>query len=214
MFIARPAFLLALLPNRHPKDGDNAHADGELAINGGIFKPVPATPAERSFAIICAVVGSFCAATAYATIRVIGKRVHSLVSVNYFAVTSTITSALVLLIHPEIGFKMPKSTWEWLLLIAIGVSGFLLQVLLTEGLQRERAGRATNIIVSLKTCCFVPTRLTETVHPTCFRFDSGTHLLGHHAANGEFYRQCFDHWRCCLGWSAEEAAASQGSCDR
>lgn len=32
--------------------------------------------------------------------------------------------------------------------MSIGLSGFLLQVLLTEGLQREKAGRATNLIVS------------------------------------------------------------------
>lgn len=30
----------------------------------------------------------------------------------------------------------------------IGIAGFLLQFLLTEGLQREKAGRATNLIVS------------------------------------------------------------------
>lgn len=35
------------------------------------------------------------------------------------------------------------------LLVAIGVAGFLLQFLLTEGLQREKAGRATNLIVRL-----------------------------------------------------------------
>jgi len=34
------------------------------------------------------------------------------------------------------------------LLALIGISGFLLQILLTEGLQREKAGRATNLIVS------------------------------------------------------------------
>lgn len=34
------------------------------------------------------------------------------------------------------------------ILLSIGVSGFLFQVLLTEGLQREKAGRATNLIVS------------------------------------------------------------------
>lgn len=33
----------------------------------------------------------------------------------------------------------------------MGISGFLLQVLLTEGLQREKAGRATNLIVSSPT---------------------------------------------------------------
>lgn len=81
--------------------------------SGGIFDPVPATPAERSVAVICAVVGSFCAAGAYATIRVIGKRVHSLVSVNYFAVLSTVTSFLALVLLPDIGFKMPQSTAQW-----------------------------------------------------------------------------------------------------
>lgn len=40
------------------------------------------------------------------------------------------------------------------LLLSIGISGFLLQVLLTEGLQREKAGRATNLIV-----CIEPTPL-------------------------------------------------------
>ena len=40
-----------------------------------------------------------------------------------------------------------------LLLISIGISGFLLQVLLTEGLQREKAGRATNMIVSTSARC-------------------------------------------------------------
>lgn len=37
------------------------------------------------------------------------------------------------------------------MLVAIGIAGFLLQFLLTEGLQREKAGRATNLIVSLPT---------------------------------------------------------------
>jgi hypothetical protein len=35
-----------------------------------------------------------------------------------------------------------------LLIVSIGISGFMLQFLLTEGLQREKAGRATNLIVS------------------------------------------------------------------
>lgn len=33
--------------------------------------------------------------------------------------------------------------------MSIGLSGFLLQVLLTLGLQMEKAGRATNLIVSV-----------------------------------------------------------------
>ncbi len=136
-----------------------------MTVTGGIVAPVPATPAERSLAVTCAVIGSFCAATAYATIRVIGKRVHSLVSVNYFAVLSMVSSFLILMVHPDLGFKIPQSPIQWFvahgglcyrfpqltrdrfLLASIGVSGFLLQVLLTEGLQREKAGRATNLMV-------------------------------------------------------------------
>ena len=113
MFIARPAFLLALLPSRHRKPQDSSDQQVSVHVDGGIFDPVPATPAERSVAVICAVIGSFSAATAYATIRVIGKRVHSLVSVNYFAIMATVTSTLVLLIHPDIGFKMPQNTPQW-----------------------------------------------------------------------------------------------------
>jgi hypothetical protein len=39
-----------------------------------------------------------------------------------------------------------------ILLLSIGVSGFMFQLLLTEGLQREKAGRATNLIVSCPIC--------------------------------------------------------------
>ncbi len=117
MFIARPSFIFSHLPFGPDEPvGSPGHQNGTVHATDGIFKPVPATPAERSFAVICAVVGSFSAAAAYATIRVIGTRVHSLVSVNYFAVTSTVVSCLVLLIHPSIGFKMPQSTAQWLVL--------------------------------------------------------------------------------------------------
>ncbi|CEJ94930.1 hypothetical protein VHEMI10436 [[Torrubiella] hemipterigena] len=171
LFIARPAFIFDNLPG-HKKPQGSAH------VAGGIFDPVPATPAERSVAVICAVVGSFCAAGAYATIRVIGKRVHSLVSVNYFAVLSTVTSFLALILLPDIGFKMPKSTAQWLLLLSIGLSGFLLQVLLTEGLQRERAGRATNMIYTQLVCALVLERIVWGTTPPVESFVGSALIIG------------------------------------
>lgn len=81
--------------------------------HGGILPPVRSKPAERFVAVACAIFGAFAASIAYATIRVIGKRVHSLVSVNYFAVMATVISALILLIHPKLGFKMPQSGVQW-----------------------------------------------------------------------------------------------------
>lgn len=113
LFIARPSFIFSHLPFGHPPPSQNGTDTSDLHALDGIFEPVPATPAERSLAVVCAVIGSFAAATAYATIRVIGKRVHSLVSVNYFAVSSTVTSCVVLLVHPDIGFQTPQSTAQW-----------------------------------------------------------------------------------------------------
>ncbi|KAK8016142.1 hypothetical protein PG993_014331 [Apiospora rasikravindrae] len=147
LFIARPTFLFppdeaeptstnALwLASETPKDGGS-----------GFVPPVIATPEERSLAVLLGVLGTFGAAAAYSTIRVIGKRAHSLVSVNYFAVLATVGSCLIILVHPDLEFQLPENAMQWSLLVAIGVAGFLLQFLLTEGLQREKAGRATNLI--------------------------------------------------------------------
>lgn len=87
--------------------------DSDFTADGGILPPVKATPQERTIAILCATFGSFAAATAYATIRVIGKRAHSLVSVNYFAVLATVSSFLIIMIHPDLQFEIPKTLAEW-----------------------------------------------------------------------------------------------------
>ena len=108
--------------------------------------PLPSITAEqRTLAILIAILGTFGASTAYATIRVIGKRAHSLISVNYFSLIATIASFLLILVHPSLHFVMPKTLGQWGLIAIIGLFGFLLQFLLTEGLQREKGGRATNL---------------------------------------------------------------------
>lgn len=143
--MARPAFLF---PN---KDSFlTGYASAATTAAKGMISAAKATPQERTIAICCSIFGSIAAATAYSTIRVIGKRAHSLVSVNYFAVLATVSSFLIITIHPDLQFEIPKSLAEWAVLLSIGVSGFLFQVLLTEGLQREKAGRATNLIVSIQ----------------------------------------------------------------
>lgn len=80
---------------------------------GGIVPPAKATPAERAVAIACAILGAFAAATAYATIRVIGKRAHSLVSVNYFAVLGSVSSFAIIMIHPDLQFEIPHTATQW-----------------------------------------------------------------------------------------------------
>ena len=134
LFVARPPWLFPAAHSRPIADDSDGHA------------PLPSTTAEqRALAILIAILGTLGASTAYATIRVIGKRAHSLISVNYFSLIATIASFVLILVHPSLHFVMPKTLGQWGLIAIIGLFGFLLQFLLTEGLQREKGGRATNL---------------------------------------------------------------------
>ncbi|KAK6510071.1 hypothetical protein TWF481_004784 [Arthrobotrys musiformis] len=105
-----------------------------------------ATPAQRFTAIMVALLGVLGAASAYTTIRWIGKRAHPLISVNYFSAWCVIVSFFGLLVLPGIGFKAPQTFLQWLLLLGIGVCGFCMQFLLTAAIQRERAGLVTHMV--------------------------------------------------------------------
>jgi hypothetical protein len=111
LFIARPTFLFPASNDQDEANGLGATVSTDRPA--GLVPAVPATPAERSLAVLLGVVGTFAAATAYSTIRVIGKRAHSLVSVNYFAVVATIGSCLIILVHPDLEFKIPQSASQW-----------------------------------------------------------------------------------------------------
>ncbi|KAI9701506.1 MAG: hypothetical protein M1836_001562 [Candelina mexicana] len=104
------------------------------------------TQSQRLGAVGVGLIGVCGAASAYTTIRWIGKRAHPLISVNYFAVWCTIVSTISLLILPNIGFKLPGSAKEWFYLIFLGICGFAMQFLLTAGLQYEKSSRATNMV--------------------------------------------------------------------
>lgn len=93
------------------------------------------------------------------------------------------------------------------LLLSIGVSGFLLQVLLTEGLQREKAGRATNLIVSfLQTAETSNSYLTQApVRSNGLRAHHRARRLGNHTSCNELCRQCPNHWGSHLGNVTEES---------
>ncbi|KAK4173497.1 putative AAA family ATPase pontin [Triangularia setosa] len=112
-----------------------------------------ATPTQRLFAILVALLGVLGAAGAYSTIRWIGKRTHPLITVNYFSVFSTLVSTTALLIcplldigQPAIRFGFPASGYQWFLLCSLGICGFGLQFLLTAGLAGEKSNRATAMV--------------------------------------------------------------------
>lgn len=104
------------------------------------------SPAQRFLAICVSVLGVLGASGAYTTIRVIGDRAHALISVNYFAILGTISSAFALLVIPGISFTMPKGPREWILLTTLGLLGFVLQFLLTKGLQLDKSSKATSML--------------------------------------------------------------------
>jgi drug/metabolite transporter (DMT)-like permease len=157
LFVARPSWLFPDASPVDPISGAPApHAEavidafsfmtsGTRTTLTGTFAASPISPTQRTLAITTAILGTFGASTAYATIRVIGTRSHSLISVNYFAFIATLFSFLTILLHPSLHFVMPQRLSQWGLIAIIGLAGFLLQFLLTEGLQREKAGRATNL---------------------------------------------------------------------
>ncbi|KAH0002222.1 hypothetical protein KCU78_g14480, partial [Aureobasidium melanogenum] len=101
---------------------------------------------QRLLAIFVSVIGVLGASAAYTLIRVIGSRAHALISVNYFALISTFGSAGALLVLPGMRFTMPHGVREWLLLSLLGILGFVLQFLLTAGLQLDRTSKATSML--------------------------------------------------------------------
>lgn len=86
-----------------------------------------------------AFVGAVCAAGAYAVVRTLREREHPLVVVFYFPLVATIGSI------PTAGFTDMQwpTLYEWALLLGgVGLTAQIAQVLLTNGLHQERAGRA------------------------------------------------------------------------
>ncbi|KAL1870405.1 hypothetical protein VTK73DRAFT_2643 [Phialemonium thermophilum] len=99
-----------------------------------------------------ALLGVLGGAIAFVCIRWIGRRAHPLVSVNYFSTCCTVVSTTVLFLapllnvgQPEIHFALPVSGRQWLLLVSLGISGFIMQFMVTAGLGGEKSNRATTM---------------------------------------------------------------------
>jgi drug/metabolite transporter (DMT)-like permease len=57
-------------------------------------------------------------------------------------------SSAALLVIPGISFTMPRGPREWILLSLLGTLGFVLQFLLTAGLQLDKSSKATSMLYS------------------------------------------------------------------
>jgi drug/metabolite transporter (DMT)-like permease len=137
------------------------------------------TPEQRLVAVLVALVGVLGASTAYTTIRLIGKRAHPLISVNYFSTWCAIVSLFSLLFIPSVGgFILPQTREQWLLLGGIGLSGFIMQFCLTKGLQLEKAGRGTNMVYSQMIFALIWERLVWGTSPGVWSMVGSALILG------------------------------------
>ena len=128
----------------HPKSIFRLMEDHASTNKAGKVDPV--TSNQRVLAVVVALLGVVGQSGAYTMIRVIGNRAHALISVNFFAILATAGSAIALMAIPGIGFTMPHGAREWVLLTLLGVLGFVLQFLLTAGLQLDKSNKATSML--------------------------------------------------------------------
>lgn len=148
VLIARPTYLLPHHSDMPPvASGAGVGIPSTNAtVPAGLQEPNPITSTQRLKAVGVALVGVLGVASAYTTIRWIGKRAHPLISVNYYAAWTTFLSFVALLAVPGIDFQLPANVREWAYLVFLGICGFLMQFLLTSGLQHEKSSRATNMV--------------------------------------------------------------------
>lgn len=127
VLIARPTFLFGLPTGAVPDSVESSD------------------PRKRFIATCVSLFGVLGTCFVYIAVRRIGNRVHSLITVQYFAVTTLILSTLGLIFIPGLSLKTPRTLKQWSLFTTLGVSGFFMQFLLTEGIMREKASRASSI---------------------------------------------------------------------
>ncbi|KAH0342889.1 hypothetical protein KCU81_g5397, partial [Aureobasidium melanogenum] len=144
-FLAGVIALLGVVIIAHPA-AIFGRVDDDIKVPHQPNKIDQVSAGQRLLAIFVSVIGVLGASAAYTLIRVIGSRAHALISVNYFALISTFGSAGALIVLPGMKFTMPNGAREWLLLSLLGILGFVLQFLLTAGLQLDRTSKATSML--------------------------------------------------------------------
>ncbi|KAJ7576929.1 drug/metabolite transporter superfamily [Mycena floridula] len=141
VLIARPAFLFghfhAVTPSPTPTLEDYLRA-----------RAVDVTPEQRLVAVGVALVGVLGSTGAYTSIRAIGTRAHPIHMMSSFSFQCVVVSSIAM-VATKTPFVIPTRLLWLSLLALIGIFGFLAQILLTMGLQRETAGRGTMAVYTL-----------------------------------------------------------------
>lgn len=177
VLIARPTSLFSpSSPSSSTPPPSNGTTSAPDATDAGDYSSV--TPEQRALAVAVALLGVLGAATAYTTLRWIGKRAHALISVNYFAVWCTFVSVLAMTFIPGIPFLLPTSLRDWALLGFLGLCGFVMQFLLAAGLQQEKSSRATNMVYCQMLFALAGDKLVFGTSPDAWGWAGSSLILG------------------------------------
>ncbi|KAF9039209.1 hypothetical protein BJ165DRAFT_1531307 [Panaeolus papilionaceus] len=122
------------------------------ALFGNSGQPDPGekgTSSERLVAVGVALLGVLGATGAYTSIRAIGTRAHPMHSMTFFSLSCVIVSTISMIFAPSVAPIVIPTRLLWIgLLLMIGLVGFVAQLLLTMGLQKETVGRGALAIYS------------------------------------------------------------------
>ncbi|KAG0670168.1 hypothetical protein C6P42_004108, partial [Pichia californica] len=129
ILIAKPHFLLSIFNNNN-NNNNSIDLDSDNSTN------------LRLIGSCFAFFSTFGTGVAMCAIRKIGFNAHPLFMVSVYALFTVIASFIGILILPGLSFQTPHTIKQWILLTAIGITGFVMQFLLTAGMQREKAARA------------------------------------------------------------------------
>ncbi|CAE6431732.1 unnamed protein product [Rhizoctonia solani] len=156
VLIAKPTFLF----------GGNGKTDTGSGVGGPTV-----TETQRMVAVGVAMLGVLGSSGAYISLRVIGKRAHPMHTMSYFSLWCVLVSSVSgFATHGQ--WVMPHK-WTWVGMLAIvGLFGFLAQLLLTLGFQRETASRGSMVLYIQVIFSLVFERIAFGVAP------SGLSLLG------------------------------------
>lgn len=108
-------------------------------VGVGMITGMPIVGGGHAWGLV-ALLGALFAAGAYVTVRALRRTEPPLVIVFYFPLVTT-----PLLIVPVVHGWVAPTPVEWVALLGVGVTTQLAQVALTQGLQRESAGRAVAV---------------------------------------------------------------------
>jgi drug/metabolite transporter (DMT)-like permease len=148
------AILLLYLLSRQPSILPPLYA-GFVSIIGLLFvvkpwSPHPIhTPLDYGLAVGMAIVGVAGAAVSYVVMSTLGRRVHPIITVGYFATICTALNVLFLGFSSDTQIDLPGSTLQWFLVISLGVMGFIMNWLLTASLaDGKESGVVLNCVYS------------------------------------------------------------------